>query len=167
MNNIDEVIKERIKKSKIVWETYPFPHAVIDNFLPDDIFGKITSGLNFVNKFQDIKKKFSSHVEFNKNVYGDSDLNGILKMPINILGGAYVKEILENYLGGQKLISLCDWPDYAGYYPFHSMTQGGILGSHVDHSHSKNGDIHVGNSIYYVSSNNAWYVSEFRKIYRK
>ena len=31
------------------------------------------------------------------------------------------------------------------------MTEGGILGSHVDHSHSKNGDLHVANSIFYAS----------------
>ena len=151
MNNIKQVIKERIKKSKIIWEAHPFPHTIIDNFLPPDIFAKITDGLNHVDNFQDIKKNFTSHVELNKTVYGDNDLSGTLKLPINILGGFFVKEILGSYLDGQKLISLCDWPDYGGYYPFHSMTAGGILGSHVDHSHSKNGDLHVANSIFYVS----------------
>jgi len=151
LNNIEKVIKERIKISKIIWEVHPFPHAIIDNFLPPDIFAKITDELMHVDNFQDIKKNFISHVELNKNVYGDKDLSGTLKLPVDILGGLFVKEILENYLNEQKLISLCDWPNYGGYYPFHSMTGGGILGSHVDHSHSKNGDLHVANSIFYVS----------------
>ncbi len=151
MNNAENTIIDRIKRTKIIWETHPFPHAIIDNFLPEEIFAKITEGLNDVDSFQNIKKKFISHVELNKNVYGDKDLSGALKLPINILGGSFVKEIFENYLNVQKIISLCDWPDYAGYYPFHSMAAGGILGSHVDHSHSKNGDLHVANSIFYVS----------------
>ena len=151
MNNIEQVIKERIKQFEIVWETHPFPHAIIDNFLPSDVYAKITESLNQVDNFKDIKKKFISHVEFNKNVYGDKDLKGILRLPINILGGVIIKDILESYLNVQKLISLCDWPDYAGYYPFHSMKVDGILGSHVDHSHSKNGDLHVANSVFFVS----------------
>lgn len=155
---MNELIKNKIRSTQVNWENYPFPHAIIDNFLPDDIFKKITDDLKNVNKFQDLKKKFSSHVEFNKKVYGDDDLNEVLKMPINILGGSLVKDLLGKYFEGEELISLCDWPDYAGYYPFHSMTSGGILGSHVDHSHSKDGDIHVGNAIFYVSPKweNSW-----------
>ena len=150
-NNIEQIIKDRCKQSEIVWNTEPFSHAIIDNFLPADIFLKITEDLNQVYNFQDIKKAFTSHVELNKNVYGDNDLKGNLRLPVNILGGGVIKEILENYLDVQKLISLCDWPDYGGYYPFHSMKVNGILGSHVDHSHSKKGDLHVANSIFFVS----------------
>jgi len=151
LNNIEQIIKDRSKQFKIVWNTEPFSHAIIDNFLPADIFSKITQDFNQVNNFQDIKKIFTSHVEFNKNVYGDNDLKGNLRLPVNILGGDIIKEILESYLNVQRLISLCDWPDYGGYYPFHSMKANGILGSHVDHSHSKKGDLHVANSIFFVS----------------
>ena len=98
LNNIEQVIKERIKQSEIVWESHPFPHAIIDNFLPSDVYIKISESLNQVDNFKDIKKKFISHVEFNKNVYGDKDLKGILKLPINILGGVIIKDILESYL---------------------------------------------------------------------
>ena len=151
MDSIEKIIKERIAQSKIIWDVHPFPHAIIDNFLPPEVFENITNGLNQVEDFQDIKKNFTSHVEFNKNVYGDKDLNETLKLPINILGSTIIKEIFESYLNVKKLISLCDWSDYGGYYPFHSMKTDGILGSHVDHSHSKNGDLHVANSIFYVS----------------
>ena len=151
MNIIEKNLKERISQFKINWEMDPFPHAIIDNFLPPEIFTKIINGLSHVDSFQDVKKKFQSHVEFNKNVYGDSDLNELAKLPIDILGGSNVKEIFRKFLNGQKLISLCDWPDYGGYYPFHSMITGGVLGAHVDHSHSRDGDLHVANSIFYVS----------------
>ena len=95
MNIIEKNLKERINQFKINWEMYPFPHAIIDNFLPNEIFSKIISGLGHVDNFQDIKKKFKSHVEFNKNVYGDSDLNELAKLPIDILGGSNVKEIFR------------------------------------------------------------------------
>jgi len=156
MNNFEikdeKIMKERIAQFKINWITEPFPHAIIDNFLPPDIFSKVCESLANINSFQDIKKSFQTHVENNKKVYGDKDLNEILKLPINILGGLPVKKIFESYLNTEKLISLSDWPGYGGYYPFHSMASGGILGSHVDHSHSKDGKLHVANSIFYVSS---------------
>ena len=45
-----------------------------------------------------------------------------------------------------------DFEEYGGYYPFHKMTSGGILGSHVDHSHSSNEKYtHFANIIYYSS----------------
>ena len=68
---MNELIKNRLSNTKINWENHPFPYAIIDNFLPDEVFKKITDGLQDVNKFQDLKKKFSSHVELNKKVYGD------------------------------------------------------------------------------------------------
>jgi len=152
LDNIEKTIKERIEQLGINWTAKPFPHAIIDNFLPTEIFSKIVNSLTNINSFKDIKKNFQSHVEYNKKVYGDNDLNEILKLPINILGGSSVKKIFENYLDQDKLISLSDWPGYGGYYPFHSMSSGGILGSHVDHSHSKDGELHIANSIFYVSS---------------
>ena len=151
LDNIEKIIKERIGQFEINWVAKPFPHAIIDNFLPSNIFSKIVESLSSIDSFEDIKKNFQSHVEYNKKVYGDNDLNEILKLPINILGGLSVKKIFEKYLNEERLISLSDWPGYGGYYPFHSMTSGGILGSHVDHSHSKDGELHVANSIYYVS----------------
>ena len=78
-------------------------------------------------------------------------MNEVLKLPVNILGGVNFKKLFENYLDGQKMVSMCDWPEYGGAYPFHQMTNNGMLGSHVDHSHSQSGDLHVANSIYYVS----------------
>mgnify|MGYP001198870194 FL=1 len=149
--NYSEIIKNKINSHKLNWETKPFPHAVIDDFLPKEIFEKIVSALNNSEDFKDVKKRFSSNVELNKKVYGDNDLNEILKLPVNILGGVNFKKLFENYLDGQKMVSMCDWPEYGGAYPFHQMTNNGMLGSHVDHSHSQSGDLHVANSIYYVS----------------
>ena len=144
-------ITNKIKNLKIDWKDEPFPHAIVDNFLPPDVFAKITDGLNNLKNPEDIKKKFSTYIESNKEVYGDKDLNEILKLPINILGGIEIKKKFENFFNISKISSLTDELNYGGYYPFHIMKKDGVLGSHVDHSHSNEGKLHVANSIYYVS----------------
>ncbi len=150
-NAIESLISKRINEVQIEWKKDPFPHAIIDNFLPEDIFLEVVEWTSKINTFQDLKKSFKTYVELNKNVYGDKDLLKFSRLPIQILGGSIGKKIFENFLNGQKLISMLDAPDYGGYYPFHSMKKSGMLGSHVDHSTSKLGDIHVANSIFYVS----------------
>ena len=42
---MNELIKNRLSNTKINWENHPFPYAIIDNFLPDEVFKKITDGL--------------------------------------------------------------------------------------------------------------------------
>ena len=160
MNNIEEIIKERIKSSQISWKNNPFPHAILDNFLPDELFEKISLSSNLVGDIDNFKKSFTSHVELNKKVYGNNDLKGDLRLPVDIIGGNTLKKILENYLDIEGLISLNDWKNYGGYYPYHTMKTGGLLGAHVDHSHSANDNklLHVANAIFYVSQkwDEAW-----------
>ena len=148
---MDEIITNKIKNLNIKWDYEPFPHTVIDNFLPSNNFKKISENLKLINNFKDLKKNFSTHVEFNKKVYGDKDLSGELKIPVNILGSKLIKNIFEKFLNVKNMISLADWENYGGYYPFHSMNTGGVLGAHVDHSHSEDDLLHVANAIYYVS----------------
>ena len=139
-------IINKINNLKIDWIAEPFPHAVVDNFLPSEIFYKITDGLNNLKNPEDIKKKFSTYIEANKEVYGDKDLNEILKLPINILGGIEIKRKIETFFSIDQISSLTDELNYGGYYPFHIMKKDGVLGSHVDHSHSSEGKLHVANS---------------------
>ena len=144
-------ITNKIKNLKVDWKNEPFPHAIVDDFLPSEVFSKITDGLNNLKNPEDIKKKFFTYIESNKEVYGDKDLNEILKLPINILGGIEIKKQFENFFNIDQVSSLTDVPNYGGYYPFHIMKKDGVLGSHVDHSHSSEDKLHVANSIYYVS----------------
>ena len=153
MNNIEEIIKEKINNSKNEWSSSPFPHLIIDNFLPVELFEKISKSSNQVEEVKNFKKFFTSQVELNKKVYGNNDLKGDLRLPVDIIGGKTLKEVIENYLNINGLISLNDWENYGGYYPFHTMKTGGLLGAHVDHSHSLSDNklLHVANAIFYVS----------------
>ena len=153
MNNIEEIIKEKINNSKNEWSSSPFPHLIIDNFLPVELFEKISKSSNQVEEVKNFKKFFTSQVELNKKVYGNNDLKGDLRLPVEIIGGKTIKEVIENFLNINGLISLNDWENYGGYYPFHTMKTGGLLGAHVDHSHSLSDNklLHVANAIFYVS----------------
>ena len=144
-------LNARLSKLNPIWHKYPFPHTIIDNFLPESLFNKINKEFTKIGGAKNLKKDFNSHVELNKKVFGDKDLSKLTKLPIEILGGNSVKKIIQRYTGKTKITSLCQWKDYGRYFPFHTMEQGGILGSHVDHSHSKYGDLHVANSIFYSS----------------
>ena len=86
MNNIEEIIKERIKSSQIIWKNNPFSRSILDNFLPDELFKKISQSSNQVEDIDNFKKSFTSHVELNKKVYGNDDLKGDLRLPVDITG---------------------------------------------------------------------------------
>jgi hypothetical protein len=153
LSNFEKIIKDNINNSEIRWFTDPFPHVVIDDFLPSELFLKISKKLNKIRDIKDLKKTFKSHVELNKKVYGDKDFDEDLKLPIEAMGSDAIKEIFQKYLNIKKMISLNDWSNYGGYFPLHSMEPGGLLGAHIDHSHSKTEDLlHMGNSIFYASS---------------
>lgn len=154
MNNLKNInIIDHINISDVKWILNPFPHAVIDNFLPKEVFDLISKNLKNVDKFNDVKKEFLSHVEYKKKVFGDKDLIGNLKLPVDILGSKKIKKIFENFFNVTNITSLTDWSNYGGYFPFHSMKTGGLLGTHVDHSHSRDNLLHVANAIFYVSEN--------------
>ena len=55
MNNIEEIIKERIKSSQIIWKNNPFSRSILDNFLPDELFKKISQSSNQVEDIDNFK----------------------------------------------------------------------------------------------------------------
>ena len=59
---------------EIEWSKNPFPHAVIDNFLPQELFDKISKSIDKTDENKDLQKQFISDLELNKKVYGKKDL---------------------------------------------------------------------------------------------
>ena len=94
---MSSVINNYFDNVNIKWNTNPFPHVVIDNFLPIETFEKISLGLDEVRNFKSIRAHFTSYLANNKKVYGDEDLNENLKLPISILGGKDLTKIFESY----------------------------------------------------------------------
>ena len=91
-------VRKRLKKIKPKWEKYPFPHTVIDNFLPESLFKKINKEFKKTGKLKDQKRRFNTHVELNKKVFGDKDLNSLHQLPIKILGGDLTKNLIQKYI---------------------------------------------------------------------
>ena len=80
-------------KINLRWQMEPYPHAIIDNFLPNELFKKISS-LD-VNTLSDKQKSFNNDIEGGKNVYGVKEFDENLMLPVKLMGE----------FGGKKLFS--------------------------------------------------------------
>jgi hypothetical protein len=127
----------------------PFPHYVIDNFLPAETFAElVSSGLA---EHALLKRQFETSLEAGKSVHGNEGMNAAANIPIKLLGGDFGSKLIGELFGIEGVSSMFDRPNFGGYYPFHQMSAGGLLGSHIDHSFSKDRQIHVANCLFYAS----------------
>ncbi len=125
----------------------PFPHLILDNFLDEEFFQKISAS----QKSLTTGKSFNTLVEEKKWISLNSDLPGAVSEVVNALNSEEWKNNME---------SLCSLPQLevtdlgnSSLANFHMMGPGGILGSHVDHSSEpETGKPHVLNIILYLSS---------------
>ncbi len=136
-----------IEVMKINWVLEPFPHAVIDDFLPHEIFKRVSQIKPSFLK--NLKRQNSTSLEYLKNEFGVDDKNKDFKIPIDIMGFGPGKNLFREVISPSKIITLGSFDNFAGYYPYHSSYRNGLLGSHVDHS-SLDKYAHFANSIYYV-----------------
>jgi hypothetical protein len=128
---------------------HPFPHFVIDDFLPAETFAELVkSGLS---EHALLKRQFKTSLEAGKSVHGNEGMNAVANIPVKLLGGEFGSKMISKLFGIKNVSSMFDRPNFGGYYPFHQMNTGGLLGSHVDHSFSKDRQVHVANCIFYVS----------------
>lgn len=149
MDSIIDHCKKACQSAKLI--PHPFPHYVIDDFLPAEIFAElVNSGLS---EHALLKRRFETSLEAGKSVHGNEEMNAAANMPIKLLGGPFGSALISELFGIDGVSSMFDRPNFGGYYPFHQMNTGGLLGSHVDHSYSIDGQVHVANCIFYANSN--------------
>ena len=133
----------------IEWLAEPFPHVVVDNFLDKTVFNALTKELN--RQELEVQSSFNSTLE-KKNIYLDSQMGKLAKSMVRIMGGSDIKKIFSEQFG-VEVKSMGDTLGYSGYSPFHVTKDGGLLGSHVDHSEIKDGALrHIANTIFYASN---------------
>ena len=110
---LERHLSEKISHQTIQINTIPFPHFVIDDFLPVDIFKQINSsspsGIS-------LRKEFFTPVEKNKQTWGDEELSGSLLFPVKLLGGAIGKKLVSKLISSQSVKSMMDMDNYGGYY---------------------------------------------------
>jgi hypothetical protein len=143
----------------VKWYVDPFPYAVIDDFLPLEIFQKLRGALDEARQKINLQVKFNTDAE-SKEVFTDKNLPSEALQLIEIMGSEDFKKILSEYchIKREKIISMLDTPGYSGLSPFHISQKGDFLGAHVDHSVLQYTDlVHFANTIYYCSDD--WHES--------
>jgi hypothetical protein len=131
------------------FEAKPFPYIVLDNFLDDKYYEELTKILSSKNR-PSLGKKFKTDVEFNKAISLNSDLPVSVSDIVDELNKPYWVENLKGLTGIETLVATSNGNTLLANY--HEMTQGGILGSHVDHSFEPElGLPHVLNIVLYLS----------------
>lgn len=147
MNSLEAHCERAYRAATLVRN--PFPHYVIDNFLPPEVFAKLVD--SGVAGQALVKRQFETSLEAGKSVHGNEGMNDAANIPIKLLGGPFGKRLISDLFGINQVSSMFERPNFGGYYPFHKMTDGGLLGSHVDHSLSTDRQVHVANCLFYAS----------------
>ena len=133
------------------WKSDPFPHAIIDNFLPSKTFDRLKESLQNLDLLKE-KEKFATPIE-RKTIFTNHNIGEPALDLIELLGSHDVKRLFEGAFGANlKILSMGETKNFSGLSPFHLTDKGGFLGSHIDHSSIDNySKRHICNSIYYAS----------------
>lgn len=139
------------KQPAIEWYLDPFPHAIVDNFLPSSTFDLLKQSLHDLSDIE-TKKKFSTPIE-RKTIFTNHNIGAPSLDLIELLGSNAVKKMFQSAFGPEiNILSMGETENYSGLSPFHVTEKGGYLGSHVDHSSVNNhSQRHICNSIFYAS----------------
>ena len=147
MDSIQKYCEKAYRSAKLV--QYPFPYLVIDDFLPAETFALLANSL--LSAQAQLKRQFETSLEAGKSVHSNDGMNAVANIPIKLLGGEFGSKMIGDLFGIIGVSSMFDRPNFGGYYPFHQMSSGGLLGSHVDHSFSTDREVHVGNCLFYAN----------------
>ena len=140
--NLDKDLKSKFLNNN------SFPFIILDNFLKNDFFTQLSKSL--ISEELSLNKVFNSSVE-KKKISLNTEIPYLVKMLVEELNS-------EEWLSFIKDLTDIDdiFPadlDNTKLANYHTMTGGGYLGPHVDHSHDpKTYHPHVLNVIVYLSA---------------
>ena len=135
---------------KEFFEASPFPFIVLDNFLSDDYFNEMSQFLQ-IGIQPKLGKNFKTVVELNKSISLNSALPVYISNIVEELNKPSWIKNLKELTGIESLVATKNGNSLLANY--HEMSQGGLLGSHVDHSFEPElGLPHVLNIVLYLSS---------------
>lgn len=124
-----EFVDEKVFQNA-VYETYPFPHTIIENFLKSDKLDRVLESINNL-KDEDAESKFinpESPYEYNKYAFNSSFDNYLKKVFIELNSPNFIKH-LEKLTGISGLIANDINLLGAG---IHRIKKGGYLNLHTD-----------------------------------
>ena len=88
---------------KIRWNNYPFPHVVIDNFLPKNKYDELIIELDNTNNL--IQEKFNTHLE-NKTIFKDIFSKRNVKEIIQVMGSEEIKSVISKKINSNNIFRL-------------------------------------------------------------
>ena len=155
--------------SKKFYSASPFPHIIIDNFLPINELKKVTKSLINFKKDEDTAMSLDNSTTKKKIIHKYSKSPKIINKIVDKISSErfikYISKICQ--LDNKDVKSLKSFKmRYLPFRFFHEMSAGGFMGSHVDHSTIKN-EIHFLNSILYLSDTNSRTYSGSTNFYSK
>jgi len=127
----------------------PFPNVVVENFFKPRIFAALQNELvagesNFHTVFTDV-------LQTNKTISTGDSVPPLISLIAAKFASARMLRYLEEVTGLSRLVPDPYYNTDYGYY--HIVGAGGVLGSHVDHSHHSTLRIpHVLNIVVYLTS---------------
>lgn len=123
-----------------------------NDFLDESAFSKLVDDLSLIDASKQ-DNEASTEVEKKKIVYRLESMPTSIQETIAVFGSSKIKKMVGEITGWSgEIFSLIEMPGFGGYAPYHTMKNGGFLGSHVDHSHVEDGSyIHIANCIFYAS----------------
>jgi Rps23 Pro-64 3,4-dihydroxylase Tpa1-like proline 4-hydroxylase len=129
-------------------------YAVIDDFLPIDLFRRLSNEMPQLHETSEVKyfSELSKGKSIVKSLAEDSALLSRTIIP-RVLGSHYISSKIQRMLNSKnECISLEQFDDTVGHSFFHRMKPGGFLGMHVDRSYlPKTKMVKVGNALLYLS----------------
>ncbi len=131
------------------WSAKPFPFVVIDNFLEEDDFKTLSDSVIEFTATPDFE--FKNTIEGGKSIYSnDNSPKLVQKFVDTVSSDIFIKEI-SDMTGAKDITSLAKLSDkHDAFRYFHEMKNGGILGTHVDHSMIED-NVHFLNSLFYIT----------------
>jgi Rps23 Pro-64 3,4-dihydroxylase Tpa1-like proline 4-hydroxylase len=144
----------RLPTAETIAEAYknanPFSHVVLDDFISEDVVRPISAQIH--TERATLPVHFDDDVQKNKTISTGSAVPRLLRLLAAKLGSAEFLRYLESVTGLKGLVPDPYYNTEYGYY--HVVGPGGVLGSHVDHSHHQSLKIpHVLNLVVYLTEN--------------
>jgi hypothetical protein len=148
---IDEVfnLPASDEASSLYATATPYPHLVIDDFVRPAFIESIQSIV--LDDDHQFERSFTDgSIQHNKTISTGNDVPAVLQLLAGKLGSAPLLRWLERVSGRPGLVPDPYYNTDVGYY--HIVGPGGVLASHLDHSHHATlGIPHVLNIVLYIS----------------
>jgi len=150
MNAINKIHYNLLPRKSEFLSSLPFPYIVLDNFLNDDYFNKLSIELSIIESAANEGRHFNSEVEQGKWISLNSSLPSLIKEIIDEMNSELWVSNLRQLTGIESLFATKVGNTKLANY--HVMKPGGVLGSHVDHATDpETGMPHVLNNLLYLS----------------